>query len=402
MNKLKKIKRRSVCVGCGLCTVGTNSGMTSSTRGFLIPDSENIDPNWEKYCPAVRLTQPPINNHDDVIYGPTVMPVLVGHAVEEKINFGGASGGVITALLIFLLENKQIDGVWQIGASLSKPSENQSYYNTTREDILNCMGSRYSQGALFSGFEEILNSTKKVAVVGRPCDIAGLKQYLQVYPKYKKNIVFTFSFMCMGVPSQNATAKLHNTLSNNLEIKTIKYRGHGWPGRAAAFDDKGNETGSLSYIESWGAILGRDILFRCKVCPDGFGGFADISAGDAWFYEKGKPVFDSDHLGRSLIFIRTESGKELIQNAINSGFVKTEVYNMNELPKIQLSQYTRKINLPTRYLLYKFLIYYQISFKDFKMIRLFFSNNFKNMLKDSRGFLGRYWRDYKKMARRKK
>ena len=49
-----------------------------------------------------------------------------------------------------------------------------------------------------------------------------------------------------------------------------------------------------------------DMQFRCKICPDGVGGAADVVCADAWECdEAGYPLFD-ERDGSSLILSRTE------------------------------------------------------------------------------------------------
>jgi hypothetical protein len=99
----------------------------------------------------------------------------------------------------------------------------------------------------------------------------------------------------MGLPSQNATSELVSFLGEEEKnITSLRYRGHGWPGYATIRNKKG-EIKQCTYIQSWGAILGRDTLFRCKVCPNGFGEFADITCGDGWFLKDGneEPSFET-------------------------------------------------------------------------------------------------------------
>lgn len=47
----------------------------------------------------------------------------------------------------------------------------------------------------------------------------------------------------------------------------------------------------MTYNDSWGKILGRELGFRCKICPDGIGMLADISSGDSWNTKDGYPDF---------------------------------------------------------------------------------------------------------------
>ena len=51
----------------------------------------------------------------------------------------------------------------------------------------------------------------------------------------------------------------------------------------------------MSYAQSWGEILTKHVQFRCKVCPDGSGGFADVACADAWYGdERGYPSFEEE------------------------------------------------------------------------------------------------------------
>ena len=64
-------------------------------------------------------------------------------------------------------------------------------------------------------------------------------------------------------------------------------------------------TASTSYEEGWGDILQKHTQWRCRVCADHTGAFADISVGDPWH---APPEGDTD-AGRSLIVARTPRGR---------------------------------------------------------------------------------------------
>lgn len=201
--------------------------------------------------------------------------------------------------------------------------------------------------------------------------------------------------MCMGLPSYIATLEMAGYLGvAPQKIKNIRYRGFGWPGKAMVESCNG-EKRECTYIQSWGAILGRNTLFRCKLCPNGFGEFADISCGDAWYCEDGNPSFSSNEAGRSFIFIRSNKGKDLVERAITNGEIAVEPYDMKEMPLIQKSQYQRKINLPVRYALYKILVDPRYRLEGFQLIHLCKIAGLRSLIKDGRGFIGRWRREYK-------
>ena len=90
-------------------------------------------------------------------------------------------------------------------------------------------------------------------------------------------------------------------------MASFRYRGDGWPGFATVRLKDGREA-RMSYAESWGGILTNYVQFRCRISPDGTGGFADIACGDAWYADaKGYPLFEEAE-GRSLIVSRTRQG----------------------------------------------------------------------------------------------
>lgn len=397
-NKVKYIVNHQACLGCGLCLKsGTKSSMKLYNDGYYHP-SENafIDENMQKYCPGYGIYQKQKKSKEiEYLYGPIVAPVLAGHIINEDINFKASSGGIITGLLLTLLQNKWVDAILQVRQSKEDPTKSEPCLSTTEEEIIDCMGSRYAPCSLFEHLDDYLATQKRLAVVGKPCDIAALKAYMKIYPEKTKNIIYTFSMMCMGLPSHNATMEMLRYLgAEGKQIASLRYRGYGWPGMATVKTSDGY-TNECTYIQSWGAILGRDTLFRCKLCPNGFGEFADISCGDAWYCKNGEPIFNNKEKGRSFIFIRTENGKKLVNQAIDKNIITAKPYNLNEMPIIQKSQYQRKTNLLSRYIIYKLFINPHFKLEGFHLIKLAQIAGIISITKDARGFLGRWWRGYK-------
>jgi coenzyme F420 hydrogenase subunit beta len=93
----------------------------------------------------------------------------------------------------------------------------------------------------------------------------------------------------------------------------------------------------MSYEEAWGDILCHHTQFRCRVCPDSTGEWADISCGDPWYreIEPGDP-------GRSLVLVRTPRGRAILRGAMESGFVLLEPADPETLPKSQISLLGRR------------------------------------------------------------
>jgi coenzyme F420 hydrogenase subunit beta len=171
-------------------------------------------------------------------------------------------------------------------------------------------------------------------VIGKPCDIAAVHKAQQEHPELRTRIGATIAFFCAGTPTTAATFDLLKRLGvdDPADVVDIRYRGNGWPGKTAVTvrTRNGLETRKLTYEEAWGGILTNRKQWRCHVCADHTGEFADIAVGDPWYraVEPGEP-------GRSLILVRTERGRRLLKTAIERGYITAERADPQILPRSQ-------------------------------------------------------------------
>ena len=153
------------------------------------------------------------------------------------------------------------------------------------------------------------------------------------------------SFFCAGVPSQFATDDLVATLvADRGDVASVRYRGNGWPG-SFVVQEAGGATRSTSYEDSWGNHLGRRLQERCKICPDGTGGHADIAVGDYWHADaSGFPLFD-DADGLSVAIARTERGHRLLMRSRDAGVIGLEPVELDAVAAVQPLQVKRRRTL---------------------------------------------------------
>ena len=282
MKVLDKILKYDLCLGCGLCSSIIGNAKCSlllSDNGFYRPvgdlgiEEDNI---IRKICPGICV----VNKKCNDIWG-NLEYVVESWATDEEIRYKAASGGVVTSIAIYLLEHKIVDAILQVGVRSDSYLYNELKVSRTKVDIINNAQSRYAPAPIFDNIKQILDaSTDIYGFIGKPCDIAGLKNFMAVFPEYKHRIKIYISIFCAGMPSYNATIKAWRLSGKEQEPVTLKYRGDGWPGFfTVRWAD--NTKFKLSYNESWGKILGRQLGFRCKICPDGIGMLADIAVTDA-------------------------------------------------------------------------------------------------------------------------
>jgi coenzyme F420 hydrogenase subunit beta len=123
----------------------------------------------------------------------------------------------------------------------------------------------------------------------------------------------------------------------------------------------------MSYNDSWGKILTQYLPLRCKICPDGVGGFADIVCADAWECDdKGYPLFD-ERPGVSLVLARTENGARVVADAEVAGALHLAPANLDEIKSMQPGQLKRKRLALSRHLAMRAALKPAPRFKGFNL-----------------------------------
>ncbi len=327
-----------------MCKSAGKAQMKKNDLGYLAFNPPGLDKDTcsfiSEVCQACDKSVKKLSSTD--IWGKRLKSVF-GWANDSEIRHTASSGGILTAIALYLLESKIVDGVIHTKVSDVSVIENDIHISTCREDVLLSAGSRYAPSSPLENILQIIDKEKRYAFIGKPCDAAVLSNYLELEPDYKNNIVYILSFFCAGVPSRKANENLLDKLGvNEKECERLSYRGDGWPGEATALKKDGSSS-SMTYEKAWGGILGRDVHPFCRFCMDGTGERADIACGDGWHLtEKGEPSFE-EREGRNIVFLRTEKGKKLFEGAVKAGFISEEdSVNDDYLKKTQKYQYSRK------------------------------------------------------------
>lgn len=388
MSKINSIIKNDLCLGCGLCesVFKDNCQMKVNSKGFYVPIfkrpiTKKQDELIADLCPGINITN---SNPSKSVWGKSL---LKGESwsSDEEIRFKGSSGGFISGLATYLLENKIIDGVFHVGVEKDNWLSNKLTISKSKEEIISKTGSRYAPAKVFNDILNQLNQPfKKILFIGKPCDIYALNNLLEKEPKFRSKIFLTIAFFCAGIPSYNATKKLVNTKTKSKPL-SLRYRGNGWPGNFTVKYENNDEL-KLSYKESWGKHLGRNLNFRCKICPDGIGLNADISVGDSWEDVDGYPSF-TNKKGRSFVMARSLLAKSIILKAVaNKAIVfNKDAISFDTLSKIQKYQYERRLYSFYRYLAVFFKAPFLIRFNN---LRLFHMVTLGNIKRGFGNFLG--------------
>ncbi len=250
-------------------------------------------------------------------WGP-VIEIWEGHASDPEIRFKGASGGLLTSLSAYCLEVLGMEGVLHTAQDPEDPVRNRTRLSRTREDLMAATGSRYSPGSVCNGFGLLGEAPGTYLFIGRPAEVAALKNGENLRPDLKSKVGAVFSFFCAEAPCTRGTLDLLGSLGLKPEaLASLRYRGEGWPGHfAPVLKGKGEPALQMTYRESW-SFLQAYRPWSAHLWPDGTGELADISCGDPWYMEP-----KNENPGSSLVVVRTERGREILHGAMEKGYLE--------------------------------------------------------------------------------
>lgn len=346
----KYITEKGMCTGCGICASMFEEDkviIKMNSSGFYRPVflkelSEKERSDLAYVCPALNMKYDAYTNEKVPLCGQTV-ECKVGWSKNKDIRFKASSGGGVTSFLLYLLEQKKIDGVIQVGRTDNQLIA-EGMLCTNAEQIKSNIGSLYMPVALLKDFKELLKGVEKVAIVGKGCDIRAVRRFVELYPEFKSKIIVCIGILCGGTPSIRGTYDILKDFEiRPEEVNEFRYRGYGWLGFCTAITNNCSEL-KMSYNDAWAKKLGPTSPLVCKVCFDGIADSADIVFGDAWKCENGNyPSFEETD-GRNLIICRSNRGKALLEDAIATNYIEItdEIVDREMFKVIQPSQSNRR------------------------------------------------------------
>ena len=308
MPKLTNIK---FCTGCGACANSCSKGAISlmpiNRLGNLYP---SIDPDkciecgkCTKCCPEL---QPKIKVSDEV-------HCYAAWARDAIENIKSTSGGIASTASRYILQ----EGGKVFGAC-SKNADVFHIKISDPEQVDLLRGSKYVQSSVRMTYRETLKELKtgcRVLYIGTPCQIAGLKAFLQKdYPN-----LITMDIICHGTPSTHLLNE-HLIGALHIDYDSVSFRDGGFI--LKAFDERKNELykadlGKNFYCDAYytafmKGLTYRTSCYRCRYANKDR--ISDITIGDYWGLGKKEPFFsqESNH-GVSVVLTNTRRGSEILQ-----------------------------------------------------------------------------------------
>ncbi len=315
-----------LCTGCAGCVISCPHDVigydheSGGYKPFHLEDELGPDDcvhgqkgctSCTRACPRFRNWEPEADEHlfaryreDDEPSG-IYQDIMLTKASDKTVHELGQDGGLVSAILLWLLQEEYIDGAlvsYLDGAKgdwKAKPG-----VATNTEEVLAAAGSRYTYSANTLALDEALErGLKDLALVGMSCQssVPPVMWHRKI-GKIGKPIKFNIGLLCSKTFDDAIFEELFETKygikKQNITKMNIK-------GVFQLWTDDGKYHGiPLKECHAW-------TREGCNHCPDFAAEHADISTGGI-----GK---ENDW---TLTIVRTELGREVISRMIDAGVIE--------------------------------------------------------------------------------
>jgi len=346
------VVQRNLCSGCSICAAICPKDaikMTLDQKGFpfarIVREQCSNCRLCLDVCPFANLyanhysadeylvVHPPSYNWNIVNLLGLFINVYLGYARDDSIRLIGSSGGIATALVLFLLENKYVDAAL-IPHTIIKPNGivyNISIPTKSRFDIVRNAGSKYAPTFVHEALRFAIKHKLKFVFVGLPCQIRAVAKAEEKIPILRDLAVLKIGLYCNNLPSAFATKYIYKLFGIDPQsVVGIRYRGFGWPG-FMILNLKNGKIVKIPFESYWNSGFGQYFMNRsCLLCKDHTAEFADISLADPWslYVRMADSKRDANiRLKYSIIVTRTPRGEKILKETIRHGYIVARSIN---------------------------------------------------------------------------
>ena len=342
------------CTGCGACVnicPRQCLRLSPNAEGFYYPtyDAQNcIECHLcEKACKEVT----PQESHDisrEYIY--------IYHTANEELREKSTSGGAFTSFANRVLNEGGIVFATRFNAETGTVEVS----HTDANDIDSFRKSKYVESFMGDAMQQIKENLKKnrqVLFCGTPCQVAGLKTYLQTSNVSTEHLL-TIDFLCHGIPSMKCLrAFLDFEESGKKKVVDVDFRYKDFSNKKIGWHNmvycEYFDNGKKKVLKRWDRryyyyyipfLEDRSLRKSCYTCNQVIHSCADITVGDFWGINKYKKIKD-DNKGLSFVLFHNKQLEESWLQDNGSSFIEKIPFTPVEKHYVELD---RTAKLPRR------------------------------------------------------
>lgn len=261
----------------------------------------------------------------------------IGHAYNDDLRFKSSSGGIGSSIIKYLLE-KQLYGTSMTFVFNQQKCKYEPKLIYNYLDYNNC-GSIYQDTDTIGFIKTNISNIKDgIVITCMPCQVKAIKSILN-----RNNInCFIISLCCSGQTTPEGTWLYYKYLGiNKKDVKSIQYRGQGWPSGIQILLKNGEVIKRANYTYPW-TLIHRSLLFRpkrCLSCTIKTSNESDVSLADPWL----KEYMEHDTIGHSIIICNMK-GNAILNEMYSSGVINLKTIDENTYISSQLGTIEEKLS----------------------------------------------------------
>lgn len=339
---ITQVVNENLCHSCGACfaSCGHDSISFSETIGGYYTPYIDYDSCTKcglcfDVCSGEHFGKTLNNSIPENHFIGNIISTQVGKATDKKIFDNSQSGGITTAILADLLDTNEIEVALVAIMKEGIPPRGDFALVTNSFDLLACQKSKYTPIPLLSAIPLLKKVKGKIAIVGLSCHFHSLQNLCDVYKWLAKKDILKIGLICDRVMTTTAIDFISlqaTTSSVNNFIFRDKLKSS-YPGNSVIFSD------NTQFVLDASIRMNMKDFFtpaRCRLCFDKLNIFADLVMGDP------HGIVDVDKkYGETLVFIRTEKGKNILERCQISKVI--EIRNIDTEMAIKGQKIDKKI-----------------------------------------------------------
>ncbi len=304
-----EILKAGLCAGCGACLGLCPYFHVRKEKVVLFEPCGKTEGRCYEICPRAKLDLEDLNQkvfgkpREDFVLG-THQAIYLAQSASKSIRGKAQYGGAVTGLLSYALDKKIIDGAILTGYSSDYSLLPEPVLATTREQILACASSKYTSAPSLKILDSSLKQCKKLAVVGRGCQVEALRKRMIVEPWISERVALVIGLFCMWALDYR---KIYSHLAGQMDVKTAKKFDIPY-NRFVVYTERGKKELDFEPIKG----LRRA---TCDLCYDFTSELADLSVGSTEWKDDW-----------NTLIVRTDRGKKLVEKAKSGRALKLEEF----------------------------------------------------------------------------